>query len=30
LTTVLAGDDSACQTLYFNYIIEGVACTTVP
>jgi hypothetical protein len=30
LTTVLAGDDSACQTLYLTYILDGVACTTTP
>lgn len=30
LTTVLAGDDTACETLYFNYIVSGVACTGLP
>lgn len=29
-TTAVGGDDSACETLYFNYILEGVACTTAP
>ncbi len=30
LTTVLAGDDTACENLYITYIFDGVACTTAP
>jgi hypothetical protein len=30
LTTAIGGDDSACESLYFTYVLDGVACTTVP